>query len=88
MQTEEDLAFPILCLHIDVISLPIAMLRVEHEDHLARLRHIERLTDGCRVPDDACTHWHALCLGLCKLSDDVSEHIELENTYLFPVESA
>ena len=36
------------------------------------------------VPAEACNSWRALYAGLAKLSEDLTEHIHIENNILFP----
>jgi regulator of cell morphogenesis and NO signaling len=56
----------------------------EHDDHGVHLREIERLTADLTAPDDGCPTWLALYVGARKLSDDLMEHIHIENNVLFP----
>jgi regulator of cell morphogenesis and NO signaling len=85
MQKEEVMLFPMMLRgEHSMIEYPIAVMRREHDDHGARLRLIEGLTNGGVAPDDACPTWRARYAGTRKLVDDVMEHIHLENNVLFP----
>jgi regulator of cell morphogenesis and NO signaling len=66
------------------IGQPIAVMLAGHDDHGARLRELERLATDFTVPDDACPTWRALYVGARKLTDDLMEHIHIENNVLFP----
>ena len=59
-------------------------MRFEHDEHGECLAHLESLTRGLTLPDDACPTWRALYTGLRKLIDDIHEHMHLENNVLFP----
>ncbi len=89
MAKEELILFPAMKQSIAVgLDAPIARMRHEHDDHGAHLRELDRLTDGSTVPADGCRTWQALYAGLAKLTDDLMEHIHLENNVLFPRFSA
>jgi regulator of cell morphogenesis and NO signaling len=85
MKKEELILFPAMqqCLG-GGLDVPIAQMRHDHDDHGEQLRKLESLTDNFTVPADACNSWRALYAGAAKLSDDVREHIHLENNVLFP----
>jgi regulator of cell morphogenesis and NO signaling len=59
-------------------------MRHDHDNHGEQLRQIQILTNAFAVPDDACRSWQALYAGLAKLTNDLMEHIHLENNALFP----
>lgn len=67
-----------------MIARPISAMMVEHEEQSAGLRGLAVLTKEFDVPEDACTTWRALYLGIRKFSGDLMEHIHLENNVLFP----
>lgn len=85
MQKEEQILFPLMRRggH-PMIAQPIAVMLAEHDDHGAHLRRLEALTRDFTVPDDACPTWRALSIGAKKLTDDLMNHIHLENNVLFP----
>jgi regulator of cell morphogenesis and NO signaling len=85
MNKEEQVLFPLMRAggH-PAIGQPIGVLLAEHDDHGGHLRELERLTGDFTVPDDACPTWRALYVGARKLTDDVMEHIHIENNVLFP----
>jgi regulator of cell morphogenesis and NO signaling len=85
MAKEEQVLFPLMRRGPHpMIGTPIAVMRSEHHEHGERLRELDRLAHGMRLPADACTTWRALYAGLGKLTDDLMEHIHLENNLLFP----
>jgi regulator of cell morphogenesis and NO signaling len=89
MAKEELILFPAMKQSmVGGLDMPIARMRHEHDDHGAHLRELDRLTDGRTLPADACRTWQALYAGLTKLTDDLMEHIHLENNVLFPRFSA
>lgn len=85
MAKEEQILFPMMRGggH-PMIRQPIAMMRHEHDGHATHLREIERLTQGATPPEDACNSWRALYAGVRKFTDDLTEHVHLENNVLFP----
>ena len=85
MQKEEAILFPMMQRggH-PMIGQPIGMMRHEHDSHGAQLRALDALTTGGVPPAGACTTWRALYAGTRKLTDDLMEHIHLENNMLFP----
>ena len=85
MAKEEQVLFPLMRRGPHpMIGTPIAVMRSEHHEHGERLRDLDRLAHGMRLPADACTTWRALYAGLGKLTDGLMEHIHLENNLLFP----
>lgn len=86
MAKEEQILFPMLC-HMPahpLASRPIGVMRDEHMAHGAMLDKLVLLTDDSRVPTGACTTWRALYAGLSQFSDDLMNHVHLENNVLFP----
>ncbi len=56
-------------------------------EHIAtgrRLQKIRKLTDGYRIPEDACNSYRAMLDGLAELERDTHHHIFKENSLLFP----
>ncbi len=85
MQKEEAILFPMLRSGGNAfVTQPIGMMRSEHVDHGEALEQIARLTNDITPPMGACNTWRALYAGLAQLSDDLVNHIHLENNVLFP----
>lgn len=85
MQKEEQILFPMMRRGgSPMIGHPIGMMRHEHTEHGERLNALTVLTNDFEPPADACGTWRALYAGLRKLSDDLMDHIHLENNILFP----
>lgn len=85
MQKEEQILFPaIRAGHGLSLSMPIHVMEQEHEEHGANLRRTRSLTADLTAPDDACTTWRSLYLGLVELERELMDHIHLENHVLFP----
>lgn len=84
MRREEEILFPMIARGMRGAALsPIAMMRSQHEEHGDALTAIDRFTRNATPPDDACTTWRALYLGLKTLRKDLMNHIHLENNILF-----
>lgn len=85
MQKEEAVLFPMLRAGgNDFVVHPIGMMRSEHVEHGRAMEHIFRLTHDITPPPEACNTWRALYSGLAQFSEDLMNHIHLENNVLFP----
>ncbi|CAJ0784787.1 iron-sulfur cluster repair protein YtfE [Ralstonia pickettii] len=84
MQKEEQILFPMLSRgHGSRAGGPIAVMRMEHDQHGDALQQLMTLTNDITLPRGACTTWRALYLGLRAFREDLMEHIHLENNVLF-----
>lgn len=84
MQKEEQILFPLLARAPGrLASGPIAVMRMEHDEHGQALQQLGALTDDITLPRAACNTWRALYLGLRTFREDLMEHIHLENNILF-----
>lgn len=85
MAKEEQILFPLLKQggHPMVVH-PICMMRHEHVSHGAQLERLAELTSHHQPPAGACNIWQALYAGTARLTEDLIEHIHLENNLLFP----
>ncbi len=94
MAKEEHVLFPMVrelstavsppSFHCGSVANPLSMMRREHDHTGAILDSINRLTQGYRLPDDACASYRALYEGLAALEADTHLHIHKENNTLFP----
>lgn len=85
MIKEEIILFPAMTqASPGMLSAPISCMRHEHDDHGAHLQRLAEITGRFEAPADACRSWQALYAGVAKLSDDLMQHIHLENNILFP----
>ena len=84
MQKEEMMLFPMIRMGHPMVGGPIAVMQAEHKDHGEALEYLAILTHDMRPPEGACGSWRALYAGLRKLSDDLIDHIHIENNILFP----
>ncbi len=85
MEKEEQILFPIMKAGGNpFVSRPIAMMRQEHIGHGQLLDHVLGLTNDATPPQGACNTWRALYAGIAQLSEDLINHIHLENNVLFP----
>jgi regulator of cell morphogenesis and NO signaling len=85
MQKEEQILFPMLKSGGNPLVIqPIGMMRHEHVDHGGALAHVMTLTNDATPPAGACNTWRALYAGLTQFSEDLVNHIHLENNVLFP----
>jgi len=84
MQKEEMALFPMLSADFaPMVGGPISVMRSEHEEHMADIENIYRLTRDISLHPDACNTWQALYLGLREFISDLHTHIHLENDVLF-----
>lgn len=84
MQKEEAILFPMIRAGNPLVSAPIAAMKAEHVGHGEALEALAVLTYDMRPPEGACGSWRALYNGVRKLSDDLIDHIHIENNILFP----
>jgi regulator of cell morphogenesis and NO signaling len=84
LQKEEQILFPMIVGGMGRrAGGPVHVMEVEHEHHGQNLERVRRLTTDLVPPDEACTTWRALYLGLQQLEQELMEHIHLENNVLF-----
>lgn len=84
MLKEEQVLFPLMLQGgSPMIRHPIARMRHEHDDTARLLADVEHAAHGLALPEGACGSWTALYTGLRKLSQDLVEHMHLENNVLF-----
>jgi regulator of cell morphogenesis and NO signaling len=89
MMKEEVMLFPAMAeAPAALLAAPIACMQHEHDEHGLHLQRLQAITDRFTVPAGACRSWQALYAGAQKLTDDLMEHIHLENNVLFPRFSA
>jgi len=82
---EEQVLFPMIRSgNRQRAAAPIRVMEQEHEDHGWNLEYLRALTHEFVAPAEACATWKALYLRLNRLSDELMEHIHLENNVLFP----
>ncbi|MFP5462373.1 MAG: hemerythrin domain-containing protein [Gammaproteobacteria bacterium] len=84
MQKEEQVLFPLLARGFPpLVQGPIAVMRMEHEQHGQALRELDAITRGNALPADACGTWRALHDCIAEFREDLMQHIALENEVLF-----
>ena len=85
MSKEEQILFPLLKQggHPMVVH-PIGVMRHEHVSHGEQIERLAEFTHQHQPPSDACNTWQALYAGTARLTEDLIEHIHLENNLLFP----
>lgn len=85
MAKEEQILFPMMLAgNNPFVSQPIGVMRREHSSHGAQLERLQQLAHGAEPPIGACNTWRALYAGITQFSDDLVQHIHLENNVLFP----
>jgi len=85
MAKEEQVLFPMIRSgNHNRAAAPIRVMEQEHEDHGRNLEHLRALSHEFIAPAEACPTWKALYLRLNRVSDELMEHIHLENNVLFP----
>ena len=84
LRKEEEILFPLIVAGLaGRAGGAVRAMEVEHELHGEDLLEVRRLTGDLIPPDEACTTWRALYLGLQQLEQELTEHIHLENNILF-----
>lgn len=92
IKKEEDILFPAIKelftngsgkLNSDIRN-EISVLLGEHEFAGGVMDKINKLTDGYRLPEDACNSYRVTFGMLGKFEDDLHTHVHLENNILFP----
>ncbi|MEP6965272.1 MAG: iron-sulfur cluster repair protein YtfE [Polaromonas sp.] len=85
MQKEEAILFPLLKSGgSPYASQPIGVMRAEHTSHGQALDQVHALSHDMQPPEGACNTWRALYTGIGQFTDDLINHIHLENNVLFP----
>lgn len=84
MLKEERILFPMLLRGgAEQAQAPISVMRIEHDHHGESLKAIMDITGKLTLPLGACNTWCALYAGLQEFTEDLMEHIHLENNILF-----
>lgn len=85
MHKEEAILFPLLKSGgSPFVAQPLGVMRAEHIRHGLALDQIHALTHDMQPPEGACNTWRALYAGISQFTDDLIQHIHLENNVLFP----
>ncbi len=94
MMKEEQILFPAiralerasqpLNLPFGTVQNPIRMMEHEHDAVGDAIAKLHQLTNGYRIPEDACNSYCAMLQGLHDLEVDLHQHIHKENNILFP----
>ncbi len=92
MKKEEELLFPAVKELFNTnsekskstIREVINPLMGEHEFAGGAMDRINTITDGYKLPDDACNSYRMAFEMLSKFEDDLHVHVHLENNILFP----
>lgn len=85
MGNEENVLFPVLKSGVKGnYGQPLSQLRAEHTQHGELLERINTLTHDATPPEGACNTWRALYNGIQQFTDDLMNHIHMENNLLFP----
>ena len=98
MEKEEQILFPFIVELADAtthgrpaprppfgtVENPIRMMEHEHRFVGDALAEIRELTEGYRVPDDACATYRVCFQELEAFEADLHAHVHLENNILFP----
>ena len=85
MAKEEHILFPMLREGDPIATQPIRVMRHEHFSHGEQVEKLAGMTNDHMPPSDACNTWRALYAGIAQLTDDLINHIHLENNVLFPM---
>ncbi len=85
MAKEEHILFPMLREGDPIATQPIRVMRHEHFSHGEQVEKLGVMTQDHTPPSGACNTWRALYSGIAQLTDDLINHIHLENNVLFPM---
>lgn len=66
------------------IAKQLEAMRSDHEELGVELHRLRDLTDGFKIPADACAKYREMLSGLTALEQDMLQHIHLENNILLP----
>lgn len=66
------------------IATQLDSLRSDHDELGTELHRLRELTDGFKVPTDACAKYREMLSGLLALERDMLQHVHLENNILLP----
>lgn len=84
LEKEEQILFPMIVRGMGSRAAgPVSVMELEHEHHKENLIRLRALTTDLDPPEEACTTWRALYLGLQQVEQELMEHIHLENNVLF-----
>jgi regulator of cell morphogenesis and NO signaling len=85
MQKEEQILFPwIRSGRGASAGSPIQVMLMEHDSAGVALDRLQKLTDGYKLPAEACATWTALWQGLEQFDAELRQHMHLESNVLFP----
>ena len=84
MMKEERILFPMIDQGAGSGAvMPIRMMMHEHDDHQGAIAQLRSLTNDFTPPENACGSWQRLYALAKEFTDDLADHIELENNILF-----
>jgi regulator of cell morphogenesis and NO signaling len=66
------------------IATQLKSLRSDHDELGKELHRLRELTDGFKVPADACVKYREMLTGFTALERDMLQHVHLENNILLP----
>jgi len=89
---EENVLFPLMIeyekgkaiMPKEAFSTPVKILKDEHTNDIQFIAQLENLTKNYSIPSDACQSFEILYKRLSELSQDIREHMSIENEVLFP----
>lgn len=85
MMKEERILFPMIKQGMgSQAGGPVSVMESEHDEAGELIEVIKHTTNNVTPPEDACTTWRALYIGINEMIDDLMNHISLENNVLFP----
>ncbi|WP_276640583.1 iron-sulfur cluster repair protein YtfE [Siccibacter turicensis] len=85
MMKEERILFPMIKQGMgSQAGGPVSVMESEHDEAGELIEVIKHTTNNVTPPEDACTTWRVLYIGINEMIDDLMNHISLENNVLFP----
>lgn len=92
LKMEEEVLFPAIKLCLDkptkntkeIIISEISRMLGEHDFAGKTIDAINLITEGYKLPEDACNTYQVAFKSLKQFEDDIHVHVHLENNILFP----
>ncbi|PVX33496.1 regulator of cell morphogenesis and NO signaling [Pasteurella langaaensis DSM 22999] len=85
MMKEEQILFPMIRAgNYAMACMPIRVMEMEHDQMGDQLETLKSITNNVTAPDDACSTWRTLYIGVGAFIEDLIQHTHLENNILFP----
>lgn len=82
---EEQMLFPMIKRGSYLSArMPVRVMEIEHHEQFEILKTIADFKERFPLPSHACRTWRTLFEGLETFTDELAEHLYIENNVLFP----